>query len=167
MSRSFSGYFKNLVEAVVDRSEAQTWVDAVKENLRYLFTIRNSVNGNELFPIGSRCINKFQRRELDDIANILEQRFRLLHAIENKRYIALSTDFFFRKLLLFLFDEGVFFPNEFNHYNPEADYRFMVEMFNKRDKTSITAGQRRKINSIIAFQIKPYLEKELAGKMRT
>lgn len=49
--------------------------------LRYLFTIVNSRNGNDLFPIGSVCINRFGRQDLDESASIREQMFRLLHAL--------------------------------------------------------------------------------------
>lgn len=34
------------------------------EGIRYEFTIKNSVNGNELSPIGSTCILKFENDEL-------------------------------------------------------------------------------------------------------
>ena len=77
-------YVQNLIVRVIDASEADTWENAVqeweivdceededltescvcgKEELRYLFTIRNVYNGNLLFPIGSSCIKKFGRIE--------------------------------------------------------------------------------------------------------
>ena len=37
-----------------------------KENLRYLFTITNRENGNRLEPIGSQCIKKFERKDLNE-----------------------------------------------------------------------------------------------------
>mgnify|MGYP006980738705 CR=1 FL=1 len=72
-------YYQNLIKQVIDKSKAATWQDAVqewevfdceeyealasscvcgKENLRYLFTIHNTNNGNVLYPIGSSCIKK-------------------------------------------------------------------------------------------------------------
>ncbi|MBT9168302.1 MAG: hypothetical protein DDT19_01647 [Syntrophomonadaceae bacterium] len=37
-----------------------------KEELWYLFTIRNTRNGNLFYPIGSSCIKKFERDDLDE-----------------------------------------------------------------------------------------------------
>lgn len=69
-----SGYVKNLVMTVIENSEGEYWDDAVteweiedceeddscssecicgKENIKFLYTIRNINNGNTLFPIGS------------------------------------------------------------------------------------------------------------------
>lgn len=73
-------YVQNLIVRVINASEADNWENAVqeweivdceededlsescvcgKEELRYLFTIRNVYNGNLLFPIGSSCIKPF------------------------------------------------------------------------------------------------------------
>ena len=67
-----SAYYRNLIQRVIDNSESDIWESAVfeweifdweedetlesscicgKENLRYLFTIRNTLNGNILYPI--------------------------------------------------------------------------------------------------------------------
>ena len=62
-----------------------------KEHLRYLFTIRNAENGNELYPIGSTCINKFDRDDLDYEVSVYEDMFRLIRAVENNEYIELSS----------------------------------------------------------------------------
>ena len=176
-----SRYYSNLINTVVEYSNSEYWEDAVnewyiydceedeelesscicgKENLRYLFTIKNELNGNELYPIGSSCIKKFGREELYEEASIHEGLFKLLHAIEQNDYICLSSDYFSRKLLLFLFDEGVF-DTPYNHYNGEQDYLFMLKMFNKRDKTNITRHQDRKIKAIIVNSIIPYLRRKL------
>lgn len=87
-------YLKNLKSAVLKYSDSSNWNAAVyeweiydvdeddtlsescvcgKENLRYLFTIKNKINGNILYPIGSSCIHKFERKELNDLATIKEQ----------------------------------------------------------------------------------------------
>lgn len=72
-------YRENLINAVIDNSNANNWDDAVLEwdivdciedetcsescvcgkyGLRYLYTIVNDRNGNALHPIGSCCILK-------------------------------------------------------------------------------------------------------------
>ena len=80
-------YYENLIKVVIDASVADTWELAVleweiydceedenlssrcvckHEGLRYLYTIRNVKNGNKLFPIGSTCIKKFEREDLNE-----------------------------------------------------------------------------------------------------
>lgn len=77
----------------------------------------------------------------------------------------MSSEFFSRKLLRYLYEEGVFQANEYNNYDPEKDYEFMLKMFNKRDKDSITLNQKRKINAIIMNSVRPYLVNQLLNKI--
>lgn len=179
-------YRENLIKRVLDASESQYWDSAVleweivgceeddalssscicgKEDLRYLFTIQNKKNRNILYPIGSSCIQKFERDDLNELATIREKLFKLFHAITEFSFITLSPEFFSRKLLKYLLDDGAFDANEFNNYNPNIDYEFMLKMFNKRDKDSITAKQQKKISAIIMNSIRPYLVKQLLEKI--
>lgn len=87
----------------------------------------------------------------------------MLHAVENNDYLQLSSEFFSRKLLLYLLEVGAFEPNQWNNYNPENDYRFMLDMFNKRTRTD---KQNKKATAIILNSIKPFLQMELAGKIK-
>lgn len=177
--------FKNLMAAVLSVSNARTWEAAVrewdivdceedascksrcvcgKENIRYLFTIRNRSNKNTLFPIGSSCIRKFDRDDLNEEVGVREGMFRLLRAIRDNQFIALNAEFFSRKLLKALYEKGAFLPNQYNDYDGEKDYLFMLDMFNKRKRPSDL--QQRKVRAIIVASIKPFLERELAKKMR-
>ena len=178
-----SAYYRNLIQRVIDNSESDIWESAVfewvifdweedvtlesscicgKENLRYLFTIRNTLNGNILYPIGSSCIKKFERADLDEEAVVKEQLFKLLHAIENNRFLTLSSEFFSRKLLRHLYEIGAFKPTQYNNYNPEEDYQFMLDMFNKRSRTM---KQEKKATAIILNSIKPFLYEMLQNKV--
>jgi hypothetical protein len=169
--------------AVLSRSEAQEWrhavleweIDACEEDpllessclcghpeLRYLFTIVNTLNDNTLFPIGSVCINRFGREDLSEEASIREHLFRVLHAIEGRQFISLNSDFFSRKLLRFLYEDGAFQPNEFNGFDPEVDYQFMLNMFNMRNEPS--PAQARKIRAVIVSSIRPHLLRMLDGR---
>lgn len=180
-----SSYFTNLIQTVITLSEADNWHLAVeewylddveedeyleescvcgKENLRYLFTIRNEYNGNTLFPIGSSCIKKFERSDLNEEVAAKEQLFKLLHAIENNELLSLSSNLFTRKLLLYLYEIGAFVPTAYNRYNPENDYLFMLDMFNKRNR--MTVRQESKTTAIILNSIKPFLRKMLNNKIR-
>lgn len=180
-----SSYYKNLMETVLRHSEAADWCSAVaewriedveedetltescvcgKESLRYLFTIRNTLNNNMLYPIGSSCIKKFGRPDLNDEVTIKEQLFKLLHAIEDNAFLTLSSEFFSRKLLLYLYRRGAFQPTSYNDFNPVEDYRFMLDMFNKGQRRS--EKQDKKATAIILNSIKPYLRSELMNKRK-
>jgi hypothetical protein len=182
-----SAYYNNLIRVVLESSVRDNWQQAVlewviddceeddtleascicgKENLRYLFTIRNALNGNILYPIGSTCIKKFDRSELNDEVTVREQLFKLLHAIEGNEFISLTSELFSRKLLAYLYDVGAFEENEYNGYDAEVDYLFLLKMFNKRDKDSISLAQRRKISAVILSSIKPFLQDALQDKIK-
>lgn len=179
-----SKYLQTLIKDVMDNSESKYWDDAVteweivdveedkrlkgscicgKEHLRYLFTIKNQLNGNELYPIGSSCIKKFERDDLSLEVDIKEQLFKLLHAVEDNQYIQLSSEYFSRKLLKYLRDIRAFKSTQWNNYDPESDYRFMLDMFNKRNRT---VSQNKKATAIILNSIKPFLQNTLAGKIK-
>jgi hypothetical protein len=178
-------HYDNLVKTVLEHSESSDWYSAVnewsivnveeddsmmescicgKENLRYLFSIKNINNGNVLFPIGSSCIRKFGRSELNEEVVVKEQLFKLLHTIEDSRFLILSAEFFSRKLIQFLYEKGAFRPTVYNHYNPSEDYQFILDMFNK--KTALTTSQDRKVAAIILNSIKPFLQEMLQDRIR-
>lgn len=171
---------------VIDHSESDVWEDAVKEwdvvdceeddscssscicgkeNIKYLFTIQNNRNNNTLYPIGSSCIRKFEREDMNEETAIYEELFRLLHAVEGKQFLSLSPSLFSRKLLRYFYEQGVF-DSEYNDYDGEEDYLFMLKMFNKRDKSSITYKQDRKIKAILLNEIRPFLQRKLANKTK-
>lgn len=175
-------YIENLIKRVMELSEGRDWDDAVKEweivdceidetmtescvcgkeNLKYLFTIKNSLNGNELYPIGSSCINKFERDDLDYEVSVYDDMFRLINAVKNRERITLDSRYFSRKLLGYLYDNDVFEANEYNNFDARRDYNFMLDMFNKRDKTAIYPAQQRKINAIIINSILPFIHAKI------
>lgn len=177
--------FNNLLKAVIDASESDNWLDAVKEwgirgcivdsecsseclcgkeSIKYLFRIRNKHNGKELFPIGSSCINKFGRKDLKEKTAMYMELFKLLHAIESKKYVQLTSDFFSKKLLDWLFEEGAF-NTTYNQFDGKDDFEFMLRMYRKRDKDAITQKQRQKIDAIIVNSIKPFLQDLLEKKI--
>lgn len=148
-----SQYFKNLIKVVVDNSESKDWKSAVdewkiidvvedekleescicgKEHLRYLFTIKNEENGRKLYPIGRLCIKKFERKELKYEVNIKEQLFKLLHAVEDNEFLQLSSEYFSRKLLHYLYEAGAFKATQWNDNDPKKTINFYVICLTKR-----------------------------------
>ena len=96
---------------------------------------------------------------------VREKMFKLYHAVENNQFISLSPEFFSRKILKKLYEDGAF-DCEYNGYDGYDDYEFILKMFNKRDKFSITINQEKKIRAIIVASIRPYLHDQLAGKIK-
>ena len=74
------------------------------------------------------------------------------------------SKYFSKKLLYALYEEGAFAPNKYNRYDGTNDYQFMLDMFNKRNKSEITEQQHRKIRGLIAYSIKPFLRERLKYK---
>ena len=62
-----------------------------------------------------------------------------------------------------MFDQGAFPPNQYNKYNGDKDYEFMLKMFNMRGEPS--ENQLKKIRAIILNSIKPYLIQLLNDKV--
>lgn len=184
---SNSAYYKHLIKVVIENSERDNWQQAVlewivddceeddtlesscicsKENLSYLFTICNVLNGRVLYPIGSSCIRKFERSDLSDEVTVREQLFKLLHAIDDDEFISLTSDLFSRKLLRYLYEEGAFQANEYNGNDVEVNYLFLLKMFNKQDKDAISSAQKKKISAVILGSIKSFLRDMLQGRIK-
>lgn len=129
------------------------------EGIRYEFAIKNSVNGNELSPIGSTCILKFENNELKNEVEGWKAAIKLLEALEERkpgvRLDGLNRDLFSRRLYAFLYEKGAFAPNKYNRFDGRNDYEFMVDMFNKR--AALTDKQRGKMNAVLNKSIFPWL----------
>lgn len=129
------------------------------EGIRYEFTIKNSVNGNELSPIGSTCILKFENDDLKNEVEDWRAAIKLLEALEERkpgvRLDGMNRDYFSRRLYMFLYEKGAFPPNKYNGYDGRNDYEFMVKMFNKR--TAPTERQRLKMSMVLNRGIFPWL----------
>ena len=169
-----------LIPTVIDLSVAKDWQEAVheweiqdclededcssqcicgKEGIRYLFSIRNTRNGKVLYPIGSSCIKKFNRSDLASQVDVYEKLFKAIHEFSQHGYIPFTSDFFSKKLLTFLFEEGCFKASRYNSWHPEKDYNFLLEMFNKRNDP--TPAQELKIRALVVTCIVPYLREKL------
>jgi len=177
-------YMDNLIGSVLKNSSKKDWDSAIlewdiddvvedannnsscicgKEKIRYLYTIKNKTNGNILFPIGSSCIKKFERVDLNEFTSINEKLFKLFHAVKTKKYINLDSELFSRKLLEYMFNQNMFEINRYNNFDSSNDYKFMLKMFNKRSEPSI--NEQKKINAIIKYSLYPQLEQLLIKKI--
>lgn len=178
MTSSTSSQFESLKSAVLDKSSAANWIAARAEwdiahfeedasrkgvcicgqpNLTKLFTIRNRNTGDELYPIGSSCIEHFGRRDLDAEADLLPSLSRLRESILVGGEFDLAPPLFSKALFDHFLKEGVFTPDRWNGRNGQGDYDFLMGLFRKRDKDSISDAKWRKASTIISKKIVPYL----------
>lgn len=69
--------FQVLRSAVIAASDAGTWKKALLEwdvtSLLWMYTVTNEVNGAELFPIGSSCVDHFGRTDLNRRVEVLHK----------------------------------------------------------------------------------------------
>lgn len=170
-------YTKNLIVPIVNASVSDQWETAVfewdivdceedetaetscmcgHEGIRYCFQIRNRLNGNTFFPIGSECIKKFHNKDLSSDVDVYEKLFKLYEAIRKREFIEIGSKYFSRKLLLYFLEQNVI---------DESGYDFLLKMFNKRDKDCISSRQQSYINRLIGFEIKPHLMSKLTSKI--
>ncbi len=173
--------FNSLVQTVLNASQSKAWGSAVaewdivameedesvsgicvcaQEGLRYLYEIRNRTNGNILFPIGSSCIKKFARADLNEEVKNRQRLFCLINAVKKGERIELSAQYFSRKFLEYLYHHGAFKGSQYNHYEGWRDYEFMRDMFNKRDYST---AQARKVTAIIMSSVIPYARGQMRG----
>ena len=182
-----SSYYQNLIKRVLEASTTDNWEIAVrewdivdceedeehasecvcgKENLRYLFTIRNRETGRSLYPIGSSCIEKFERDDLDYEVDVQMDMYRLAHAMERGERIELTSKYFSKKLLYALYEEGAFAPNKYNRYDGTNDYQFMLDMFNKRNKSEITEQQQKALTNNMDKRVEYEVMNMMKSNMR-
>ena len=173
-----NSYVSNLIATVMDCSEADDWESAKhewyvsdcivdealsgtcvcgKEGLRYLYSLTNEKTGSVLYPIGSSCIKKFERNDLDDDTSCWQQALRLMDEaarLGRRGIVEIDSGFYSRKLIWFMYEEDVFKPSKYNDGQPYADYLFMLDMFNSK---GFTEKQRRKCNTLIKLYVYPWL----------
>lgn len=148
-----------VADCEVDNSKATKCVCG-QEGLKYIFTIVNEITGAVIAPIGSSCVKLFDSKQLNDEMNYLVQKHLLISLFKAGKPIPFNAEYFSRKLLIGLRDEGAFKPNKYNNYNGDNDFEFMTKMFNKIIKSAITIKQRRKIGAVVEYSIKPALLKD-------
>lgn len=171
-----SPYIENLIKPILEASLSTDWEAAVyewdiidceedeyaetqclcgHEGIRYCFRIKNRHTGNIIFPIGSECIKKFKNKNLSAEISVYEKLFKLHDAIRNKEFIEINANYFSRKLLLYFVEKKAI---------DEYEYKFLVDMFNKRDKDNLSDRQIKKINGLLGYKIKPYLTRTILKK---
>ena len=172
----------SLFREVMSKSVSNVWDDAVKEwdivseredesrfescvcgqkHLRNLYTICNRYNGNEIFPIGSTCIRKFERDDLNEDLDCRQQALKLMHEAERLakergkgNYVEIDSGYFSRKLIWYMEEHGAFRRGGRTFGESDRDAGFLYDMFNKR---KLNEEQRSKTRGLIRDYVYPWL----------
>lgn len=145
-----------IVGCEIDESASATCVCG-KEGLRYVYTIENMKTGEILSPIGSSCIKKFERSDMDDELAGWQQAIKLMEKaaeIGKGDYVHLHSGSYSRKLLYFLYEQNAFKPTKYNGNDGYNDYLFLLDMFNGGFRSE---AQEKKCKAIITKSIYPWL----------
>lgn len=167
-------YDKNFLHPIICCSVSQKWKSAAKEwkviyygevegttcicgkeEIKYISGIYNRLNGNELYPIGSRCINKFKSEEMNKDINEYKEAFnkisngisKLKEIVGKGESIKFTARLFSEELIRYLNQKEAIDDNE---------SQFFLDVIGKRYKRS---GEREQINKIIESHIVPYIQK--------
>lgn len=181
-----NNYYENFVSVILENSESKNWDEAKtewditdvyedeslsescicgKENLRYVYTITNRINGKSLYPIGSHCITHFENANLNERIETDKQLFKLAHAINAHETIDFSSKYFSKKLLTFLYDNKAFKANKDNDYNPKNDLIFLLNMFNM--KKAGNENQQKSLKELYYYSIVPFVKEYAKIKEQT
>jgi hypothetical protein len=128
-----------------------------QQDLLYMYTIHNQHTGRLLEYIGSTCVQHFKNSALNLQVAVFRGLFELRKKILAGDRISLTTDYFSREILKWLYEEGAFPATTYNGNDGEKDYLFLLDMFNKRNKDDISPPRQRKILGLVHYTIKPFV----------
>jgi len=170
--------FQVLRQAVIDVSTADRWKSALLEwevtsveehptsdgecvcgqtNLLWMYTITNTGTGQELFPIGSSCVNHFGRTDLNQQVAVFQKLVDLRNAARAGERITVATEHFSRAVIDYLYESGAFTPDQYNHFDGWNDWHFLRTMFGRRDKSTIEARHRWRAKKLIELKVIPFV----------
>lgn len=179
--KTLGGFVKKLKEVIIANSESDKWEEAVLEwqpvdleydpdvdstcvcghpKLFFLYRIRNEINGKELFPIGSSCIQRFERKELTAKLVSFESVISIYKAMMGWEPIEFTSTYFSRGLIDHMYERGAFKPTVFNNCNPKEDYIFSKRIFNKKNKYEIPNYDWMRMDAIMKHCILPFIKRE-------
>ena len=170
--QNYKKYTENFLLPVIYSSESNEWKSAAqeweiigykrvendtcicgKEEIKDVYKIRNRRNGNELYPIGSSCIDKFESKEMTKDTNkfkkiynrISNEIFRQRETAGKGESLKFNTRLFSKELIHYLNKKGVL---------NDSDCQFLFDMRSKRSKS---AEEQKRIDEIIENFIVPYI----------
>ncbi len=165
-------YKMNFLHPIICSSESNEWKSAAqewevmyygevegttcicgKEEIKYVSGILNRLNGNELYPIGSRCINKFESEEMNEDIHAYEKAFnkisngisKLKESVKKGESIKFTSRLFSEELINYLNKKEIL---------SDSDCQFLLDM---RGRISRNSEQQERINKIIEDFIVPYI----------
>lgn len=128
-----------------------------QQHLLYMYTIQNQHTRQTLEYIGSKCVQHFQRGDLNLQVTVYRGLFDLRKKILAEERVSLTSDCFSRAILSWLYYEGAFPATRYNGNDGRNDYQFLLDMFNKHNKDEISQRQRNKIRGLLHYTVKPFI----------
>nr|MCR5412960.1 hypothetical protein [Patescibacteria group bacterium] len=124
-----------------------------KEEIKDVYRIRNRLNGNELYPIGSSCVDKFESKEMtkdtDKFKKIYNKissgKSKLKQTVNKGASIKFTARLFSEELINYLNKKEIL---------SNSDRQFLLDMRGRRSRNS---EQQERINKIIEDFIVPYI----------
>lgn len=125
------------------------------KNIRFEYKLKNRINKNIMFPVGSVCIREFNRSDFKERSQVYET---LLTSISDG-FIQLSTlkEKFNRKTLMFLYDSGAF-DIGVSLRQGWMDYKFILRLFNRRSSDAISDKALDRYTMIMNNRILPWIK---------
>lgn len=123
-----------------------------KTGLKILFRIKNDINGNIIFPIGSTCIKRFKRTDLNNNVEVYEKFCALLNSFEENNdedEVTVDTEHFSRRSIDFYQSKGVI---------DSYEWRFLKGIFNRKYDT-LSMREKSMKNDILRNKIIPYIKR--------
>lgn len=168
--------FEILKKIVLESSKSDKWDEAVlewdisgcyvdnecksqcictKTGLKFCYTISNIETNEELTPIGSSCINRFDVFELSEKADFIQRMILLADKSYNGELIEITNkDIFSRKLIDKLFYCQAFSDDDnYCLFDAEGKYRELKSAFNTRNAYAF------EVSNIINKEIIPFARK--------
>ncbi len=165
-------YTENFLLPVIYSSESNTWKSAAreweiigyervendtcicgKEEIKDVYRIRNRLNGNELYPIGSSCINKFESEEMNEDTDKFKKIYNKISSGKSKLKQTVNKGASIRFIARLFSEELIRYLNKKGVLN-DSDYQFLLDVRGRRSRNS---EQQERINKIIEDFIVPYI----------
>lgn len=180
--------FENLKKVVVEKSKSDNFGEAVKEwdvvgciidqsitstcicghyGIKYLYRIKNRFNGNELFPIGKKCIEKFENKDMDKDAEYMIKELDLYKALLEQRNYSIESlsGKLTKDLAKYFYNKGVYVGANRSSLNGYNGYKCLLKVLRNKNTKDILESDLNRFYVIVKYSILPYLNNKYNGKI--
>lgn len=180
--------FENFNKVIVEKSESDNYSEAIKEwevigcvidssisskclcghsGIKYLYRIRNIFNGNELFPIGIKCIEKFGNKDMDKEASYMIKELELYKVLLEQRNYSIESlsGILTKDLAKHFYNKEVYVGANCSSLNGHRGYALLLKVLSSRDTKDISESDLNRFYVIVKHSILPYLSNKYNNKI--